>query len=171
MVSHFEAIENNFYHLFFIYFPELAISPLDNSLHFIDDNVVLKLTGDGRVSIVAGRPLHCPPVRQGLDDVALATSATLVEPQSLTFAPNGDLFVAESDSQVRATENFKNTCIFLKKKYIFYFSSVSTGSARSRQTERFRRSRARTPNATAWTRLVNALSRISSWRPTSSSLP
>ena len=121
MVSHFEAIENNFYHLFFIYFPELAISPLDNSLHFIDDNVVLKLTGDGRVSIVAGRPLHCPPVRQGLDDVALATSATLVEPQSLTFAPNGDLFVAESDSQVRATENFKNTCIFLKKNTYFIF--------------------------------------------------
>ena len=34
---------------------ELAVSPLDNTLHFIDDNVVLKLTHDGRVSIVAGQ--------------------------------------------------------------------------------------------------------------------
>ena len=34
---------------------ELAVSPLDDTLHFIDDNVVLKLTHDGRVSIVAGR--------------------------------------------------------------------------------------------------------------------
>ena len=33
---------------------ELAVSPLDNALHFIDDNVVLKMTNDGRVSIVAG---------------------------------------------------------------------------------------------------------------------
>ena len=61
---------------------ELAVSPLDGALHFVDDNVVLKLTDDGRVSVVAGRPLH-----------------SLVEPQSLAFAPNGDLFVAESDSQ------------------------------------------------------------------------
>ena len=90
---------------------ELAISPLDNSLHFIDDNVVLKLTSDGRVSIVAGRPLHCPPVRQGVD-VSLATSATLVEPQSLTFAPNGDLFVAESDSQVWLFYAMQNKTFF-----------------------------------------------------------
>ncbi len=48
---------------------ELAVSPLDGALHFVDDGVVLKLTGGGegdgspmRVSIVAGRPLHCPPL-------------------------------------------------------------------------------------------------------------
>ena len=77
---------------------ELAVSPLDNTLHFIDDNVVLKMTHDGRVSIVAGRPLHCPPPSEPADS-ALATAASLVEPQSLSFAPNGDLFVVESDSQ------------------------------------------------------------------------
>ncbi len=70
---------------------ELALSPLDNTLHFIDDNVVLKMTRDGRVSVVVGRPPHCPPDKDG--------GVSLVEPQSLSFAPNGDLFVAESDSQ------------------------------------------------------------------------
>ena len=40
---------------------ELAVNPLDGSLHFIDDNVVLKLTNDGRVKVIAVRPLHCPP--------------------------------------------------------------------------------------------------------------
>ena len=75
---------------------ELAISPLDGTLHFIDDNVVLKLTSDKRLTVVAGRPLHCPPPHRTSD---LATDATLIEPQSLAFAPNGDLYIAESDSQ------------------------------------------------------------------------
>jgi hypothetical protein len=75
---------------------ELAISPLDGTLHFIDDNVVLKLTSDKRLTVVAGRPLHCPPPRRASD---LATDSGLVEPQSLAFAPNGDLYIAESDSQ------------------------------------------------------------------------
>ena len=37
---------------------ELAVSPLDSTLHFIDDNVVLKMTHDGRVSIVAGQSVQ-----------------------------------------------------------------------------------------------------------------
>ncbi|XP_046395629.1 teneurin-a isoform X3 [Ischnura elegans] len=39
----------------------LALSPLDGSLHFVDDRLVLKLTGDMKVVVVAGTPLHCPP--------------------------------------------------------------------------------------------------------------
>ncbi|XP_040567553.1 teneurin-m isoform X3 [Lepeophtheirus salmonis] len=79
---------------------ELAISPLDGSLHFIDDNLVLKLTNDGRVAVVAGRPLHCPPPSENNEENgSLATSVSLIEPQSLSFAPNGDLFLAESNSQ------------------------------------------------------------------------
>ena len=77
---------------------ELAISPLDGTLHFIDDNVVLKLTSDKRLTIVAGRPLHCrPSIPKRPSDLAI--DATLIEPQSLAFAPNGDLYIAESDSQ------------------------------------------------------------------------
>ncbi|XP_046665298.1 teneurin-m isoform X3 [Homalodisca vitripennis] len=75
---------------------DLAINPLDNSLHIIDDHMILQLTPDGRVKVVAGRPLHCPA--RGHDS-ELATRATLVMPQSIAFAPSGDLYVAESDSQ------------------------------------------------------------------------
>lgn len=37
----------------------LSLSPLDGSLHFIDDRLVLKLTDDLKVKVVAGTPLHC----------------------------------------------------------------------------------------------------------------
>ena len=79
---------------------ELAISPLDGSLHIVDDNVILKVTNDGQVKVVAGRPLHCPPPRARQEsNTILATTATLTAPQSISFAPNGDLYIAESDSQ------------------------------------------------------------------------
>lgn len=77
---------------------ELAINPLDNSLHIIDDHMILQLTPDSRVKVVAGRPLHCASPATGYD-MELATHATLVMPQSIAFSPAGDLYVAESDSQ------------------------------------------------------------------------
>ena len=39
----------------------LAVNPLDDTLHILDNNMVLKVTDDGKVLVVAGRPLHCPP--------------------------------------------------------------------------------------------------------------
>lgn len=77
---------------------ELAVNPLDNSLYIIDDHMVLKLTGDNRIRIIAGRPFHCP-IPAGGYDLDLATHTALISPQSIAFSPNGDLFVAESDSQ------------------------------------------------------------------------
>ncbi|PNF20246.1 Teneurin-m [Cryptotermes secundus] len=77
---------------------ELAISPLDNSLHIIDDHMILQLALDGHVKVVAGRQLHCPSPVGGYD-TELAAHATLVMPQSIAFGPSGDLYVAESDSQ------------------------------------------------------------------------
>lgn len=77
---------------------ELAINPLDNTLHIIDDHMILQLTLDGRVKIIAGRPLHCASPLSGYD-IELATHATLVMPQSIAFSSSGDLYVAESDSQ------------------------------------------------------------------------
>lgn len=79
---------------------DLAINPLDNTLHFIDDNLVMRITPDSRVQIVAGRPLHCP--RQQNDphySLNFASQTTLVSPQSLTFSPRGQMFIAESDSR------------------------------------------------------------------------
>ena len=60
--------------------------------------MIVRLTIDGRMKIVAGKPLHCPATSTS-DAVDLATQAGLVMPQSLAFGPNGDLYVAESDSQ------------------------------------------------------------------------
>ena len=87
---------------------ELAINPLDNSLHVIDDHMILKVTSDGRLQIIAGRPLHCnfqqdpKPVEMHLSSTnnnILATKTTLVMPQSFAFDAYGILYVAESDSQ------------------------------------------------------------------------
>ncbi|XP_050057252.1 teneurin-m isoform X3 [Aphis gossypii] len=80
---------------------DLSINPLDNTLHIIDDHMVLKLTTDNRLKVIAGRPMHCPPVgRIGLStDQELAIQTALVMPQSIAFAPNGNMYVAESDSQ------------------------------------------------------------------------
>nr|XP_050846417.1 teneurin-m isoform X5 [Vespula vulgaris] len=77
---------------------ELAINPLDNSLHMVDDHMVLQLAPDGRVKVVAGRPLHCASPLSSFD-TELATHATLVMPQSIAFGPSGNLYIAESDSQ------------------------------------------------------------------------
>lgn len=77
---------------------ELAVNPLDNTLHIIDDHMILRIAPDGRVRVVAGRPLHCTSTSSQFDS-DLASHATLVRPQSISFGAMGDLYVAESDSQ------------------------------------------------------------------------
>lgn len=83
--------------------------------------MILQLAPDGRVKVVAGRPLNCPTPLGGYHS-ELATHATLVMPQSITFGPSGDLYVAESDSQrinrVRVISKFIfNFFIFLYHIY------------------------------------------------------
>ncbi|XP_037506550.1 teneurin-m isoform X1 [Rhipicephalus sanguineus] len=72
---------------------ELAINPLDNSLHFIDDHMVLRLTSDERLLVVAGQPVYCP---QGEQD-----SNPLGALVSFAFGPTGELYVAEVDETDR----------------------------------------------------------------------
>ena len=78
---------------------DLAINPLDNTLHFIDDNTVLKITQDDQVEIVAGKPLHCQRIIEDRDLASFATKSSLVSPQALDFSGNGDMFLAESDGR------------------------------------------------------------------------
>jgi RHS repeat-associated protein len=78
---------------------DLAMNPLDDSLHLIDDNLVMKVTSDGRVNIVAGRPLHCPRPQEEDQYLNLAAQTTLVSPQGISFSTTGSLFIAESDSR------------------------------------------------------------------------
>ena len=95
----------------------LAVSPIDNTLHILDNNVVLKVTDDGKVIVVAGRLLHCPLRHpdSGLlrtDDTAClsgcpAVDAVLRSPQHVAFAPDGQLYVVETGggvSRVRAVD-------------------------------------------------------------------
>ena len=95
----------------------LAVSPVDNTLHILDNNVVLKVTEDNNVLVVAGRLLHCPPRHAdtgllGSDDPDCvsdcpAVSSVLHSPQHLVFAPDGQLYVVESGgdvSRVRAVD-------------------------------------------------------------------
>ncbi|XP_049862885.1 teneurin-a isoform X3 [Schistocerca gregaria] len=102
----------------------LSLSPLDGSLHFIDDRLVLKLTDDLKVKVVAGTPLHChsnradnhPKASAGSntenshpedtvkidtenEDGLKATQTVLGSVLALAFSPTGDLFIAESDSK------------------------------------------------------------------------
>ena len=86
----------------------LAIDPLDDSLHIVDDDIILKLTRDNRVVTVAGRPITCPLIDFNFlpsgvltdDDQAssIANHVKLVQPESIAFGPNGDLYVVESDT-------------------------------------------------------------------------
>ncbi len=77
---------------------DLAMNPLDDTLHFIDDTLVMKITKDRRVHIVAGRPLHCHRPRRD-HYFNFASQTTLVSPQSIAIGPDGALYVAESDSE------------------------------------------------------------------------
>lgn len=47
---------------------QLAISPIDGLLHILDDHVVLKLTHDRRLVVVAGRLPHCSGQKSLPDD-------------------------------------------------------------------------------------------------------
>ncbi|XP_074032255.1 teneurin-a transmembrane protein isoform X2 [Leptinotarsa decemlineata] len=71
----------------------LALSPLDGCLHFVDDRLILKLTADLKIKVVAGTPLHCHR-----EDNSTNNDDILGTVLALTFASNGDLYIAESDS-------------------------------------------------------------------------
>lgn len=90
------------------------MNPLDESLHITDDRVVLKVTKDHRVKIVAGSPLHCysgNEVDKGGKESTLhenqevmteslkATQTALGTILGITFSPYGDLYIAQSDSR------------------------------------------------------------------------
>jgi len=87
----------------------LAVSPVDNTLHILDNNVVLRVTSDNKVVVVAGRLLHCPlrHADAGLlgSDADCASGCPAVDvvlqsPQHVAFAPDGQLYVVESGAAV-----------------------------------------------------------------------
>lgn len=77
----------------------LALSPLDGSLHFIDDRLVLRLTSDMKIRVVAGTPLHCSNNAQDSRVNKTATDNVLGTVLAMAFSPFGDLYIADSDSR------------------------------------------------------------------------
>ncbi|XP_056012592.1 teneurin-m-like isoform X8 [Ostrea edulis] len=85
----------------------LAIDPLDDSLHILDKNVILKLTKDNYIVTIAGRPSNCPirGINSLLSSVltdeeeasGIAADVRLVDAQSIAFGPHGEIHVVESD--------------------------------------------------------------------------
>lgn len=91
---------------------DLALNPIDETLHILDDNVVYKITQDKRVQIVAGRLAHCQaPTSINFDLLDKnsrkfrATEIYLQSAQSITFNQNGDLFISEDDSQQQTKQS------------------------------------------------------------------
>ncbi|KAA0186935.1 hypothetical protein HAZT_HAZT008617 [Hyalella azteca] len=67
----------------------IALSPLDGTLHILDDHVLLQVTKDGSVRVRAGSPLHCQ-VTTDLQRIGTVTG--------LAFAPTGNLYIVEEKS-------------------------------------------------------------------------
>ncbi|KAL0125856.1 hypothetical protein PUN28_004718 [Cardiocondyla obscurior] len=90
----------------------LTLSPLDGSLHFIDDRLVLKLTSDLKVRVVAGTPLHCtsnansntngndelPKLNSSLTTSLKKPDEVLGSVLAVGFSPSGELYIADRDS-------------------------------------------------------------------------
>lgn len=79
---------------------DLAINPVDDTLHVLDENVVYKVTQDKRVLVVAGRPSHCPSLPEV---VGRATRAILQAATAITFNQAGELFISEDDQKLQVS--------------------------------------------------------------------
>lgn len=86
----------------------VALSPLDGSLYFIDDRIILKLTVDMKIKVVAGTPSHCRTTTPDGKPVTKATNKTDTDYRedsnlgtilAIAFAPSGVLYIAEADSK------------------------------------------------------------------------
>ncbi|XP_019901680.3 teneurin-3 isoform X3 [Esox lucius] len=79
----------------------LAVSPMDNSLFVLDNNVVLRITENGQVTIAAGRPIHCPLAEfsRGVGGGQRAALTPLESTVAIAVSYNGAIFVAETDER------------------------------------------------------------------------
>ena len=67
---------------------QVALNPIDNTLHWIDNNVVLKLTASQFVQVAAGQPQHC-----AAQSATPHTSASHIT--GFAFGPAGQLYLVE----------------------------------------------------------------------------
>ena len=74
----------------------LAINPLDSTLHIVDDTVILKLTPDMRVQVIAGVSPLCTRMKENsTDDKSKASITPLNQVTDLEFSFDGNLYLTE----------------------------------------------------------------------------
>ncbi|XP_040484163.1 teneurin-1 isoform X2 [Ursus maritimus] len=79
---------------------DLAVNPMDNSLYILDNNIVLQISENRRVRIIAGRPIHCQV--PGIDHFLVskvAIHSTLESARAISVSHSGLLFIAETDER------------------------------------------------------------------------
>ncbi|KAF3838068.1 hypothetical protein F7725_009836 [Dissostichus mawsoni] len=78
---------------------DLAVNPMDNSLYILENNVVLRITENHQVSIIAGRPMHCqvPGIDYSLSKLAI--HAALESATAIALSHTGILYIAETDEK------------------------------------------------------------------------
>lgn len=78
---------------------DLAINPMDNSIYVLDNNVVLQITENRQVRIVAGRPMHCqvPGIEYTMGKRAIQTM--LEGATAIALSYSGVLYIAETDEK------------------------------------------------------------------------
>uniref|UniRef100_A0A4W4GLQ1 Teneurin-2 n=1 Tax=Electrophorus electricus TaxID=8005 RepID=A0A4W4GLQ1_ELEEL len=78
---------------------DLAVNPMDNSLYVLENNVILRITENHQVSIIAGRPMHCqvPGIDYSLS--RLAIHSALESATAIAISHAGVLYIAETDEK------------------------------------------------------------------------
>uniref|UniRef100_A0A8C7MNC8 Teneurin-2 n=1 Tax=Oncorhynchus kisutch TaxID=8019 RepID=A0A8C7MNC8_ONCKI len=78
---------------------DLAVNPMDNSLYVLENNVILRITENHQVSIIAGRPMHCqvPGIDYSLSKLAI--HAALESATAIALSHTGLLYIAETDEK------------------------------------------------------------------------
>ncbi|XP_022536740.2 teneurin-1 isoform X2 [Astyanax mexicanus] len=79
---------------------DLAISPLDNSLYVLDNNLVLQVSEAGLVRVVAGRPIHCPLAITDPTTLGPASTRLMLEgAKAIAVSHQGVLYIAQTDDR------------------------------------------------------------------------
>ncbi|XP_063784294.1 teneurin-2 isoform X4 [Pseudophryne corroboree] len=78
---------------------DLAVNPMDNSLYVLENNVILRITENHQVSIIAGRPMHCqvPGIDYSLSKLAIHSA--LESASAIAVSHSGILYIAETNEK------------------------------------------------------------------------
>ena len=88
---------------------KLALNPLDSTLHIVDDTLILRLTTDMRVQVIAGKSTLCNLNKEESEETEdilrrqQANSKSFGPILDLAFSPDGQLYMAEKRPNPKKT--------------------------------------------------------------------